>query len=79
MFARHLIGPAAELGHLNLLAQVNHEQQLALAAGQETSPGIRSGASAPTTALNRIVHAVRSLRTVRAMSVFESGCPSRPQ
>jgi hypothetical protein len=79
MFARHLIGPAAELGHLNLMAEVNHERQLALAAGQETAPGARSGASAPTASLNRIVHAVRSLRTVRAMSVFGTGCPSRPQ
>jgi hypothetical protein len=79
MFARHLIGPAAELGHLNLLAEVNHEQQLALAAGQKTSPGARSGASAPTTVRNRIVHAARSLRPVRAMSVFGTGYLSRPQ
>src|SRR3954467_4192172 len=38
MFARHLSGPAAELGHLNLLAEVKCERQLALAAAQETSP-----------------------------------------
>jgi len=79
MFARHLIGPAAELGHLNLLVEVNHERQLTLAAGQETSPGTRSGASAPTTALNRIVHSVRSLRPVRAISVFGTGYLSRSQ
>ena len=45
MFARHQIGPAAELGHLNLLAEVSHERRLALAAARETSPGTRSGRS----------------------------------
>jgi hypothetical protein len=79
MFARHQIGPAAELGHLNLLAEVSHERRLALAAARETSPGTRSGRSFPTMALNRIVHAARSLRTLRATGVLRTGYPSRPQ
>jgi hypothetical protein len=66
MFARQLIGPAAELSHLNLLAEVSRERRLALAAAQKTSPGTRSGRSFSTMALHRIVHAARSLRTLRA-------------
>jgi hypothetical protein len=79
MFARHLIGPAAELGHLNLLAEVIRERQFAQAATQETSPDARSGGSFSAMALNRIVHAARSLRSLRASGVFGTGCPSRPQ
>ena len=79
MFARHLIGPAAELGHQNILAEANQERQLALAACQETSSSARSGASAPTTALNRIVHAARSLLTLRVTDVVRTGLPSRSQ
>jgi hypothetical protein len=79
MFARHLSGPAAELGHLNLLAEVNYERQLTLAAGQETSPATQWKGSALTIALNRFVKAVRSLRPARAMSVFRTGYPGRSQ
>ena len=79
MFTRHHIGPAAELGHLNLLAEVKYERRIALATAQETSPRARSGASVSTTALNRFVHAVRSLRPARAMTVFGTGYPSHPQ
>lgn len=79
MFSRHLIGPAAELGHRNLLAEVNHERQLALAAGHETSPATQWKGRALRVALNRFVHAVRSLGAARAMSVFGTGYPSRPQ
>ena len=79
MFTRHHIGPATELGRLNLLAEVKYERRIALATAQETSPRARSGASAPTLALNRIVNAARSLRLARFISVFGMDYPSRPQ
>ena len=76
MFPSHLIGPVARIAYEDPLSAVNHERRLALAAAQETSPGTRSGATAPIRALNRVVHAVRSLRTT---GVFGPGLPSRPQ
>jgi len=79
MFARQLIGPAAQLHHQDLLAEVNHERQLVLAAAQETAPCPPSEASAPTMALNRIVHAARFVLTLRATGVFGAGSASRPR
>jgi len=79
MFTRHLIGPAAQLHHQYLLAEVNRERQLVLAAARETAPCPPSGASAPTMALNRIVHAARFVLTLRATGVFGTGFPSRPR
>jgi hypothetical protein len=78
MFARQHIGPAAELGHLNLLAEVIHERQLVQAATQETSPDARSGGSFSTMALNRIVHAARALLALHTTDVVGTGYPSRP-
>jgi hypothetical protein len=79
MFARHLIGPAAELRQQNLRVEANHERQLSLLTAQETSLGARSGGSVRMMALNRIVHAARSLLTLRATGVVGTGYPSPPQ
>jgi len=77
MFARHLIGPAAELRQQNLRAEANHERQLSLLTAQETSPGARSGGSVQMMALNRIVHAARSLLVLRTAGVCGAGYSSR--
>jgi hypothetical protein len=76
MFTRHLIGPAVQLRHQNLMAEVNHERRLALAS-DAPSPGAQSGRCAPMMTLNRIVHAAHALLTPLATSVLGTGSSSR--
>ena len=77
MFARHLIGPAAQLPHQNLWAEVTHERRLALAASDAPSPGAPSGRRTLMMPLNRIVHAAHVLLTALGTGVLGTGSSSR--
>ena len=63
MFAGHLIGPAVQLHHQDLWAEVNQERQIALAASAAPSPGAPSERRTLMVPLHRIVHAVHILLT----------------
>jgi hypothetical protein len=78
MFARHLIGPAGQLPHQDLWAEVTHERRLALAASDVPSPSAPSGRPAPMMTLNRIVHAALVLLAPRVAGVLGTGISSRP-
>ena len=76
MFARHLIGPAVQLPHQNLMAEVNYERRLALAS-DAPSPGAPSGRRTLMMPLNRIVHAAHVLLTALGTGVLGTGSSSR--
>lgn len=77
MFARHLIGPAVQLSHQDLWAEVTHERRLALAASDAPSPSEPSGRRTPMMTLNRIVHAAHVLLTPLGTGVLGTGSSSR--
>ena len=78
MFARHLIGPAVQLSHQDLWAEVTHERRLVLAASDAPSVGAPSGRRTPMVTLNRIVHAAHALLTPLATGVLGTRGSSRP-
>jgi hypothetical protein len=77
MFARHLIGPAVQLPHQDLWAEVTQERRLALAASDAPSPGAPSGRRTLMILLNRIVHAALILLTPLGTGVLRTGTSSR--
>ena len=77
MFARHLIGPAAQLPHQDLWAEVTHERRLAQAASDAPSPEAPSGRCTLMMRFNRIVHAAHILLTALGTGVLRTGSSSR--